>query len=88
MQHVGLEVGHRHPDPDRREELYERETPVGHEQPESVEQQREGADRERERSEHAPRAAQAEDRLLDPGLVALFDRPHERTDAGERGDAA
>ena len=88
LQHVDPEVRHRHPDPDRREELYEREAPVGHEQLESVEQQREGADREREWREHAPRAAQAEDRLLDPGLVALLDGAHERADTSRQGSQA
>ena len=49
-----------------------------------VVQHHERADRQRERSEHAARAAQPEDRLLDLGLVVLLDRPHERADAGRR----
>ena len=54
---------------------------VGHQQPEAVEQHDECADGERERREDAPRLAEAQNRLLDPGLVVVLNRSHERPDA-------
>ena len=80
MEHVRLEIEHRQPDPHRREDLHEREPPIGHEQLESVEQHGEGADGEGERGKYAPRLAEAEDRLLNPGLVVVLDGPHQRPD--------
>ena len=81
VEHVRLQVGHRRPDPDRGRNLHEQEPPVRDQQLQAVEEQREGAHREHERREHAARVAQAEDRLLDLGVVALLDRMHERADA-------
>ncbi len=85
MQHVRLEIEHRQPDPHRWKDLHEREPPVGCEQPESSEQHHERADGERERGEQTVRTAQAEDRLLDPGLVVVLDGPHERPDPRRKG---
>lgn len=53
VQHVELQIGHRQPHAHCRQDLHERERPVGHEQPEPVEQQR----RRRSLTRTAPGAA-------------------------------
>ncbi len=82
VQHVGLEVVRRQPDPHRRKNLDQRSgPPVGQEQSSvRLNEHREGTHRKRERGEHAPRSAQAEDRV-DRRLVVVFDGTHERPDA-------
>ena len=85
MDDVHLQVERHQPDPHRREDLHQRQPPVGDEQPEAVEQQRDRSDHEGERRERPARAAQPQDGLLDLRLVVLLDRPGEPADAG--GDA-
>ncbi len=81
VEQVALEVVHREPDPHRGDDLDQRQSPVGEDQPQAVEQQCEGADGERERGEHAPGPAQPQNRLLDLRLVVVLDRADERLDA-------
>jgi hypothetical protein len=77
VQGVLLEIEHREPDPHRRKDLHERQPPVREQKPQSAEEHRHAADHERERSQTPPRAAQAQDHLLDHRLVAVAHRAHE-----------
>ena len=65
LEHVGLEVEDRHPDPHRRQDLDERQPPVVEQQPQPVEEHHERADGERERREDPSRPAQRDHGGLD-----------------------
>ena len=60
MQHVKPEVEHRRPDPHRRDDLDQQQTPVGQEQAQTFHEHCKCADPERERGEDAPAAAEAQ----------------------------
>ena len=78
LERMYFEVEQRKPDPHRRQHLDQRQTPVREEQLQTLKEHDEGADREDERSEDPPRAAQREDGGLHGGLVVVPDRAQKR----------
>src|SRR2546423_1321458 len=78
FEHVRLEVEHRHPDPHRRQDLDEHEFPIDENEPQTLEQHHERADREHERGKDPTRLAQREhsrlNRRLVPGLYRIDER--------------
>ena len=88
-EHVALQIHHRQPDPHGRQHLDQGQLPVGDEQPDSLEEHREGTHDQGQRSEEAIALAEGEDGVLDLAVVPLSDRldqsAEERSDASPTG---
>ena len=69
MQGVGLEIEQRQPDPHGRQDLHQRQPPVGEQELQPLEQHGEGADQQRQRGEISAPLAQPDDEPLDCGVV-------------------
>ena len=84
VQYVELQVEHRQPDPERRENLDQHQPPVRQQHLEPVEQEREGSHREGQRREDPAPFAEPEQALEDD-FVFLLDGPDERANPRHEG---
>jgi hypothetical protein len=75
LARLQLEVQHGGPDPHGRKYLDQGEPPVGQKQPQALEEHGQGAHRERQGREDAPRMAQPHHGGLQHGVVAVADSP-------------
>ncbi len=88
VQHVQLDVEHRHPDPHGRQDLHQGQPPVDEERLEPLEEHEEGAHDQGERRQPASRTAQVENGLPHRFLVAGLDEPDQLGDRAEHPLAA